>query len=370
MSDAPRSPIKSPIKGRGANLNPAPRFGSTSGEAFDDGWNLEEEAIRAPETSVLPERAKSILSYNNSPDIGFDRSLNPFRGCEHGCIYCYARPAHAYMDLSPGIDFETKLFFKQDAAKLLEKELRKPGYTAAMVSLGANTDPYQPIEREYKVTRALLDVLSAYRHPVGIVTKGASLIGRDLDLLAEMAQARLAMVAISITTLRDDLKRTLEPRAASPAARLRAIRKLTDAGVPVIVMASPMIPFINDSELEAILEAGREAGAIAANYIMVRLPHEVAPLFRKWLDDHAPLKADHVMSLIQQMRGGRDNDPNFFSRHHGQGPYAQLLAKRYQLACKRLGFQYTSSMRLSLDTTQFRVPLRPLFDDGPQRELF
>lgn len=286
------------------------------------------------------------------------------------CVYCYARPAHAYMDLSPGLDFETKLFFKKDAAKLLERELRKPGYAPAMVSLGANTDPYQPIERKYKVTRSLLEVLSAYRHPVGIVTKGAALIGRDLDLLTEMAQAKLAMVAISITTLRDELKRTLEPRAASPGARLRAIRKLSEAGVPVIVMASPMIPFINDSELESILEAGREAGATAASYIAVRLPNEVAPLFRQWLDDHAPLKADHVMSLIQQMRSGKDNDPRFFTRHRGEGPYAQLLAKRYQIACKRLGFQYTNSMRLTLDTSQFRVPMRPLFDEGPQRELF
>lgn len=370
MSNAQRPPIK----GRGANLNPAPRYGKTAGEAFEDGWasdgDWDEEETRAPETTVLPERAKTILTYNDSPDIGFDRSLNPYRGCEHGCVYCYARPAHAYMDLSPGLDFETKLFYKADAAKLLESALRKPGYQAAMVSLGANTDPYQPIEREYKVTRSLLEVLSAYRHPVGIVTKGAALIGRDLDLLAEMAQARLAMVAISITTLRDDLKRTLEPRAASPAARLRAIRKLSEAGVPVIVMASPMIPFVNDSELEAILEAGREAGATAASYIVVRLPHEVKDLFRKWLGDHAPLKAEHVMSLINQMRGGRDNDPNFFSRHRGDGPYAQLLAKRYQIACKRLGFQYTNSMRLTLDTTQFRVPQRPLFDDGPQGELF
>ena len=256
-----------------------------------------------------------MIARNNSPDIPFDRSINPYRGCEHGCIYCYARPAHAYMDLSPGLDFETRLFYKQDAAKLLEQALRKPGYAPAMISLGANTDPYQPIEREYRVTRSVLEVLSAYRHPVGIVTKGAALIGRDLDLLAEMAAAKLAMVAISLTTLRDELKRTLEPRAASPGARLRAIRKLSEAGVPVIVMASPIIPFINDAELEAILEAGREAGAVAASYILVRLPNEVAPLFRQWLADHAPLKAEHVMSLINQARGGRDNDPQFFTRH-------------------------------------------------------
>ncbi len=366
MSD----PRDKPIVGRGAGINPPARYVDRVRVADSDGWDLGEEPLRAPETTVLPEHAKSMLSFNDSPDIGFDRSLNPYRGCEHGCVYCYARPAHAYMDLSPGLDFETKLFFKKDAAKLLERELRKPGYAPAMVSLGANTDPYQPIERKYKVTRSLLEVLSAYRHPVGIVTKGAALIGRDLDLLTEMAQAKLAMVAISITTLRDELKRTLEPRAASPSARLRAIRKLSEAGVPVIVMASPMIPFINDSELESILEVGREAGATAASYIAVRLPNEVAPLFRQWLDDHAPLKADHVMSLIQQMRSGKDNDPRFFTRHRGEGPYAQLLAKRYQIACKRLGFQYTNSMRLTLDTSQFRVPMRPLFDEGPQRELF
>lgn len=367
MSDRPHPPLR----GRGANLNPAPRFGQASRESVEDGWDLGEAPLRAPETVVLPERAKSMLTYNDSPDIGFDRSLNPYRGCEHGCVYCYARPAHAYMDLSPGLDFETRLFYKHDAARLLEQELRKPGYAPAMVSLGANTDPYQPVERQYRVTRALLEVLSAYRHPVGIVTKGAALIGRDLDLLAEMGRANLAMVAISITTLRDDLKRTLEPRAASPAARLRVIRKLSEAGIPVIVMASPMIPFINDAELEAILEAGREAGAVAASYITVRLPNEVKDLFRQWLDDHAPLKAQHVMSLIQQMRGGRDNDPRFFTRHRGEGPYAKLLAQRYQIACKRLGFAYTHSMRLRLDTTQFRVPLRPILaDEGPQRDLF
>ncbi|WP_420467952.1 PA0069 family radical SAM protein [Panacagrimonas sp.] len=359
-----------PWRGRGANLNPAPRYGRTSQERCADGWDLDEDELRAPGTTVLAERARSVISYNDSPDIGFDRSLNPYRGCEHGCIYCYARPAHAYMDLSPGLDFETRLFYKQDAAKLLEQALRKPGYAPAMISLGANTDPYQPIEREYRVTRSVLEVLSAYRHPVGIVTKGAALIGRDLDLLAEMAAAKLAMVAISLTTLRDELKRTLEPRAASPGARLRAIRKLSEAGVPVIVMASPIIPFINDAELEAILEAGREAGAVAASYILVRLPNEVAPLFRQWLADHAPLKAEHVMSLINQARGGRDNDPQFFTRHRGVGPYAQLIAQRYQVACKRLGFEITNSMRMQLDTTQFRVPLRPLYDDGPQASLF
>lgn len=366
----PDLPPPMPLRGRGANLNPAPRYGRTQRTACADGWDLGEEELRAPGTTVLAEAARRVITYNDSPDIGFDRSINPYRGCEHGCIYCYARPAHAYMDLSPGLDFETRLFYKRDAARLLERELRKPGYRPAMISLGANTDPYQPIEREYRVTRSLLEVLSAYQHPLGIVTKGAALIGRDLDLIAPMARAGLAMVAVSITTLRDELKRTLEPRAASPSARLRAIRKLSEAGVPVIVMASPMIPFINDAELEAILEAGREAGATAASYILVRLPNEVAPLFRQWLADHAPLKADHVMSLINQARGGRDNDPRYFARHRGEGPYAQLIARRYHLACKRLGFDITSSLRLQLDTSRFQVPPRALFDDSPQAELF
>jgi DNA repair photolyase len=359
-----------PMRGRGAGFNPAARYVGHAREEFSDGWDLGEEPIRALETVVLAEHAKSILTYNDSPDIGFDSSLNPYRGCEHGCIYCYARPAHAYVDLSPGLDFETRLFYKQDAAKLLEQALRKTGYAAATVSLGANTDPYQPIERKYRVTRSLLEVLSAYRHPVGIVTKGAALIGRDVDLLAEMGRARLAMVAVSITTLKDELKRTLEPRTASPAARLRVIRHLSEAGVPVMVMASPIIPFINDAELESILAAAREAGAIAASYILLRLPREVAPLFRQWLDDHAPLKAQHVMSLIQQIRGGRDNDPRFATRHTGEGPYAELIARRFQVAARRLGFPTERSERIRLDRTQFRVPDRPLFEQGPQRELF
>lgn len=367
---AVKDSTRKPAVGRGANLNPAARYVATAREDFADGWNLGEEPLRPLETVVLPEHAKSILTYNDSPDIGFDRSLNPYRGCEHGCVYCFARPGHAYVDLSPGLDFETRLFYKQDAAPLLERALRKPGYEAATVSLGASTDPYQPIERKYRVTRSLLEVLNAYRHPVGIVTKGAALIGRDIELLAEMAQARRVMVAISVTTLRDELKRTLEPRAASPAARLRVIRHLTDAGVPVMVMASPMIPFINDAELEAILEAGRESGAVAASYILVRLPLEVAPLFRQWLDDHAPLKAQHVMSLIQKMRGGRDYDARFGQRFTGEGAYAHLLARRFQVAARRLGFPLDKGERIRLDRSQFQVPLRPLFDEGPQGSLF
>ena len=359
-----------PIKGRGANANPKARYLEHSRASVDDGWDLGEEVMRAPKTEVRAEAARSMLTFNQSPDIRFDRSVNPYRGCEHGCIYCYARPAHAYVDLSPGLDFETKLFYKRDAARLLEAEIRRRGYKPEMVSLGANTDPYQPIERQYQVTRSILEVLHAYRHPVGIVTKGAALIGRDIELLADMARERLALVAISITTLRDELKRTLEPRAASPNGRLKIIRQLSEAGIPVIVMASPMIPFINDSELEAILEAGREAGAIGASYILLRLPLEVKPLFEQWLNDHYPLKANHVMSLMRQMHGGQAYDSSFFSRQRGKGEFATLLEKRYRIICNRLGFHYTNSMRPTLDTTRFRVPMRPLFDQGPQQELF
>ncbi len=358
------------IKGRGTAAQPAPRFLHSQKEVTSDGWDLGEEEIRAPQTTVLPESAKTILSWNDSPDIGFDRSLNPYRGCEHGCIYCYARPSHAYMDLSPGLDFETRLFYKKDAAALLEKTLRAPGYRPAMVSLGANTDPYQPIERTHRVTRDLLQVLSAYRHPVGIVSKGAALTGRDMDLLVPMGRQGLAMVAISITSLRNELKRTLEPRTASPAARLKIIRELSDAGVPTMVMVSPIIPFINDSELESILEAAREAGAIAASYILLRLPHEIKQLFRDWLDTHHRLKADHVMSLIRQSRGGRDYDSSFGKRHRGEGAFAELINKRFETSCRRLGFQTAPSRRILLDNSQFRVPLNPLFEQGPQLGLF
>lgn len=348
-----------PTKGRGAPSNPEGRFETVRREAFDDGWQREDEALPPLETEVRPDPARSILTRNDSPDIPFEVSINPYRGCEHGCIYCYARPSHAYLNLSPGLDFETKLFFKQDAAQLLERELRKPGYRVSVISLGTNTDPYQPIERKLKVTRGILEVLQRYRHPVSIVTKGAALIERDLDILSDMAASQLAFVAVSVTSLKDEIKRTLEPRAASPGSRLRVIRKLSEAGVPVMVMTAPVIPFITDGEIEAILEAARDAGACAAGYVMLRLPYEVKDLFRQWLDAHYPLKAAHVMSLVRQMRGGRDNDPRFGTRMTGEGEYARLIAERFRVTCKRLGLNEGRAQRLRLDTLQFRVPPAP-----------
>ena len=346
-----------PIKGRGTGLRLEGRFDQESREPIDDGWRDADEIPQAlPETVLLPERARSILSRNQSPDIPFETSINPYRGCEHGCIYCYARPSHAYVDLSPGIDFETRLFYKQDAATILERELGKPGYRPSVISLGSNTDPYQPVERSQRVTRDILEVLWQSRHPVSIVTKGAALIERDLDLLSEMAAQRLVSVAISLTTLDPALKRILEPRAASPQARLRAMRRLTDAGVPVMVVASPMIPAINDAELEAMLDAGAQAGAIAASFIPLRLPFEVKDLFRDWLQQHFPDRAVHVMSIVNQMRGGRDNDPNFGTRMRGQGPFADLLAQRFKLACRRFGLNGSERVRLQLDLSQFRAP--------------
>ena len=344
-------------KGRGAGSNRPGRFEVHDRVTVDDGWDSLDDAPPPLKTTLLIDHAKSIIARNQSPDINFDQSINPYRGCEHGCIYCYARPSHGYLGLSAGLDFESKLFYKPDAARLLEQELRRPGYRCSMISLGSNTDPYQPVERKLGVTRGILEVLQRFRHPVGIVTKGAALIERDLPLLAAMAKDRLAMVAISLTTLDPGLKRTLEPRASSPQARLRALRMLSDAWVPTMVFFSPVIPFINDAELERVLEAGAAAGARAASYIPLRLPYEVKDLFRDWLQQHAPLKAAHVMSLVQQMRGGRDNDPEFGSRMRGQGEYAGLIAQRFRLACRRLGLN--TGERLKLETGLFRVPAQP-----------
>jgi len=341
-------------KGRGAVSNPEGRFESQSRVREDDGWDSLAEEVPPLETVVAEDPARSIISRNDSPDVPFTQSINPYKGCEHGCIYCFARPTHAYLNLSPGLDFETKLFYKPGAAALLEQELRKPRYVCQSISLGTNTDPYQPIERKYRVTRSILEVLRRFRHPVGIVTKGAALIERDLDILADMASANLAVVAVSITSLKDEIKRTLEPRAASPASRLRVVRRLTEAGVPVMVMVAPVIPFVTDAELEQILEAAKEAGALAAGYVMLRLPYEVKDLFREWLDAHVPLKAKHVMSLVQQMRGGKDYDSAWGKRMTGQGEYAGMIARRFRLACKRLGLGFDA--RLRLDTAQFRAP--------------
>lgn len=350
-------------RGRGALSNASGRFESHSVEAVDDGWDAVAEPLPPLQTVVRAQPARRIISYNNSPDIVFDRSINPYQGCEHGCIYCYARPSHAYLNLSPGLDFETRLFYKPNAAELLDAELRKPGYRPALLSLGANTDPYQPVERRFEVTRQILQVLARFRHPVAIVTKGAALVERDLDLLQDLARDNLVSVAISITTLDPALKRTLEPRAASPQARLRAMRRLSDAGVPTMVFFSPVIPFVNDAELEAVLAAAREAGASHASYIPLRLPLEVKDLFREWLQEHLPLKAAHVMSLVQQMRGGRDNDPQFGSRMRGQGEFAQVIRRRFEIACRRLGLHHGE--RPALATRHFHVPPAP----GEQLDL-
>jgi DNA repair photolyase len=372
---------KNVLKGRGSLSNPAGRFERTGIEAVDDGWSPtvppgdasasgasgEETAASDPvaadpladgpldsiATTVQPDRARGVISTNDSPDVGFDQSINPYRGCEHGCIYCYARPSHAYMGLSAGLDFETRLFYKADAAKVLEAELSHPRYVCKPIMLGANTDPYQPVERRLEVTRSVLTVLAKCRHPVSIVTKGA-LVARDVDLLADMARQNLVSVVISLTTLDAEIKRTLEPRAASPQARLKIIRQLADAGVPVGVLVAPIVPAITDHETENILEAARSAGARMAGYVLLRLPYEVKELFREWLAQHYPQRASHVMSLVRDARGGRDNDPNFGTRMRGTGPYAELLRARFKVACRRLGLE--STRFVALDTAHFRKP--------------
>lgn len=340
-------------RGRGAGINPDGRFESTRHEAVDDGWGSLDEPLPPLRTQLFVDRARSILNRNDSPDIPFSQSINPYRGCEHGCVYCYARPTHGYLGLSAGLDFETKIYHKPDAAALLEAELRRPGYRVEPVSLGANTDPWQPVERQLGVTRAILEVLARFRHPVGIVTKGAAVIERDLDLLTDLARDGLVHVYVSITTLDRDLKRTLEPRAAAPESRLRVVRALSAAGVPVGVMVAPIIPVLTDHELERILERAAEAGARHAGWVLLRLPHEVKDLFRAWLEAHAPLKAAHVMSVIQQSRGGRDNDARFGSRMRGEGAFADLIARRFRLAARRLGLDQPMP---AYDLSAFRVP--------------
>lgn len=341
-----------PAKGRGAGSNPEGRFESRRSVAFDDGWDLPVEPLPAFKTVVREDHARSIISRNESPDIAFEQSINPYRGCEHGCIYCFARPTHAYLNLSPGLDFETQLFYKSNAADLLDAELCRPRYRPRLIALGVNTDCYQPIEREYRVTRRILEKLLDFRHPVAIITKG-TLIERDLDLLAEMAKRRLVSVGITLVSLSNALKRDLEPRAPSAAARLRVMRQLADINVPVRVMFSPVIPFVNDFELDHVLKAAREAGAIHASYAMIRLPHEVKDLFREWLEQRYPLKAAHVLSLVQQMRGGKDYEAEFGTRMRGRGEYAEFTAQRFRLACRRYGYESGSS---ELDFSQFRVP--------------
>ncbi|MBN8431079.1 PA0069 family radical SAM protein [Microbulbifer salipaludis] len=350
------------IRGRGTASAIAGRFATTTSTLESDGWRTEAETNPAPRTQVLAEHAKSIIATNRSPDIPFSQSINPYRGCEHGCIYCYARPAHAYMDLSPGLDFETRLFYKPNAAELLERALRKSNYVCSPIALGTNTDPYQPLEKDKQVTRQILQVLQRYRHPVTIVTKG-QLIQRDLPILAEMAQDNLVHVAISVTTLENALKRKLEPRTAGPAARLRTIEALASAGIPTAVMAAPMIPALNDAELEKILQSAHGAGAIHAAYILLRLPFEVAPLFRQWLQEHYPERAEHVMSIVQQSRGGKDNQSEFGLRQRGTGVFAQLLQQRFRVTCRKLGL---NQRKLDLDCSQFTLPPQ----SGDQQSLF
>ena len=340
------------LKGRGALSNPPNRFAATQVAAVDDGWSVH-EVPDSIATHVRPERARTIITTNQSPDIPFEQSINPYRGCEHGCPYCYARPSHAYMDLSPGLDFETHLFYKADAAELLRQELGKRGYVCKPITLGANTDPYQPLEKRLRVTRSILEVLRDTRHPVTIITKG-SLITRDLDLLAELARDGLVNVLVTVTTLDNDTKRLLEPRAAAPAARLRIIRQLTECGVNVGVLVAPVIPAITEHELEQVLAAAAQAGARHAGYVILRLPHELKILFREWLETHYPARAAHVMSIIHSLRGGRDNDPRFGSRMRGEGPFAQLLRQRFQLACARYGL--ARGAMAPLPTTSFRPP--------------
>ena len=344
-----------PFKGRGAASNPAVRFEATTREATHDGW-YEDEIVEHLTETVLPDRARSVITTNDSPDVGFDRSINPYRGCSHGCVYCFARPTHAYLGLSPGLDFETKLFYKADAVKILEGELAKPKYVCKPIALGINTDGYQPLEKRLEVTRGILAVLARCRHPVTIVTKSA-LILRDLDLLRDLAQDRLVSVMLSVTSLTNDIKRTLEPRAASPLARLRVVEQLAQAGIRVGVLVAPVIPAITDHEMEDILAAAKQAGAGSAGYVLLRLPHEVKILFREWLDEHYPDRAKHVMSLINQTRGGKDYDAEFGQRMIGTGPYAELLRTRFELARRKCGFDGARE-RQDLRTDLFRPPAR------------
>ena len=352
-SELPPAP---PRKGRGATFNPKVRFEHAELDPFDDGWgSLAELHAEAPPppTEVLPDASRSVLVRNASPDIPFEQSINPYRGCEHGCIYCYARPSHAYLGLSPGLDFETKIYAKLDAAPLLERELARPGYRCQPIALGTNTDVYQPHERRLGITRAILEVLAQCRHPVTIVTKSAAVL-RDLDLLAPMAADGLASVAVSVTTLDPALARTLEPRAAAPYRRLETLGALRQAGVPATVSVAPIIPGLNDHEMEAVLKAAAAAGASHAGYVLLRLPHELKELFTAWLEAHAPLRAQHVLSLIRQCRGGRLNDPAFGSRMRGEGTYAELITTRFALARRRLGLDRP---RPTLRTDLFEPPM-------------
>ncbi len=349
-------------RGRGASSRPGGRYEPLAREAFDDGWDTVDEEPEKLKTIIIPDKSKSIISYNNSPDVGGDRTINPYRGCEHGCIYCFARPGHAFLGLSPGLDFESRLFVKFDAPKLLAKELRNPKYKPAPFMLSGVTDCYQPIEKAFRLTRQILEVLNDFSHPVCIVTK-SSLVTRDMDLLKAMAKRNLASVAVSVTTLDRKLARAMEPRAATPPRRIAAIRKLTGAGIPVIVMFAPVIPGLNDHELDAVLQEARKAGATGAGYVMLRLPFELKDLFREWLEEHRPDRARRVMKMIRDVRGGRSYVAEFGERMRGTGPVARLIASRFQTACRRLGL---NEQRRRLDISQFSPPGEP----GDQLDLF
>ncbi len=351
----PASPL--PRKGRGSVTNASGRFEREERVAFDDGWGVpgaEPEPMPLA-TRLQIDSTRTIIARNNSPDIGFDRSINPYRGCEHGCIYCYARPSHAYLGLSPGLDFESRIFYKPQAAALLRQELCKKGYSCRPIALGSNTDPYQPAERRLEITRSILEVLRDFRHPVTIVTKGA-LIQRDIDILAEMAQMRLACVTVSVTSLDRKLARVMEPRAATPQRRLETIAALAKAGVPTGVLSAPMIPALNDAEMEDILAAAKEAGAATAGYTMLRLPLELKALFKEWLETHVPNRAAHVLSLVAQSHGGKLYDSTWAKRMVGYGPYADMLSMRFDKACRRLGLDRRHTE--PLDTSLFRAPAK------------
>jgi DNA repair photolyase len=327
-------------RGRAAGINPAGRFEKLERVAVDDGWQMLED-MPPFKTEVQIEKPRTVITRNDSPDIPFDRSINPYRGCEHGCIYCFARPTHSYMGLSAGLDFEAKLFAKPDAPRLLERELSKPGYKVKPIAIGTNTDPYQPIEREWRIMRQILEVLDKANHPVVIVTKSA-LILRDIDILTSMAERGLVKVGISVTTLDRKLARTMEPRASTPAKRLEAIKALSEAGIPVAIMMAPVIPALNDHEIERVLDSGKAAGASEASYVLLRLPLEVSPLFRDWLLQHYPDRYRHVMSLVRSMRDGKDYDAEFGKRMKGAGPYAWQISRRFEMATKRLGLMRRS----------------------------
>ncbi len=350
-----------PRKGRGATSNPEGRFEALTREAFDDGWERTDDEGQSLATVVTEERAKSIIARNDSPDVPFTQSINPYRGCEHGCVYCYARPSHAFLNLSPGLDFETRLFAKVNAAELLRSELAKPGYVCEPIALGANTDPYQPIERDYRITRSLIEVLAEHDHPLAIVTKNA-LVERDVDLLAPMAEKGLARVFLSIATLDHEVARHMEPRTSAPQRRLETLRRLAARGIPAGVIVAPVVPFLTDHDIERVLAAAAEAGATAAGYVLLRLPFEVKEIFQAWLEARFPLRAGHVMSRVHAMRGGRANDPEFGSRMTGTGRFAELLGQRFERAALRFGLDRD---RLPLDTTLFRRPRTT-----PQLELF